>query len=160
MQQNFRFLHMKDVVDCKILTIVENFLIIFVILIISPHDICQKLNLPCFVAKSVGQRFMLFYGDLRVFCVEKNCSQKCGEKMTNMMYGQFVTYASQNTSLLASFSGCSRCHSLSLSGQNMPLGPFVMQEKEIDSVPNHFFYCVNFVISFIEVFSLIFTQTA
>ena len=28
----------------------------------------------------------LFCRDLCAFCVEKNCSQKCGEKITNMMY--------------------------------------------------------------------------
>ena len=67
---------MKDVENCKILTIVENFLI-------SPHERCKKSKFTLFCCKIsllaiyAVLPWHLFCRDLRAFCVEKNVSKKC-----------------------------------------------------------------------------------
>ena len=84
---NFRFLHMKDVEICKILTIVENFFI-------SPHDKCRQIKIyPVLLQNKLDWLAVyavlpwhLFCRDLRAFCVEKNCSQKCAMWRKNDKY--------------------------------------------------------------------------
>ena len=76
---------MKDVENCKILTIVEKFLI-------SPHDICEKLKFTLFCCKIswlavyAVSPWNLFCRDLHAFCVEKNFSQKCAMWRKNDKY--------------------------------------------------------------------------
>ena len=90
MWRNFRFLYMANVENCKILTIVENFLFLHM------TDV-KNLKFPCFVAKSVGQRFTLFYREIcfvpiyALFVWRQLLAKnvQCGEKMTNMMYDEY-----------------------------------------------------------------------
>ena len=76
---------MTDVENCEILTIVEKF-------IISPHDRCKKLKSTLFccqiswLAVYAVLPWNLFCRDLRAFCVEKNCSQKCAMWRKNDKY--------------------------------------------------------------------------
>ena len=81
---------MKDVENCKILTIVEKFLI-------SPHDRCKKLKFTLFCCKiswfavCAVLPWNLFCRDLRAFCVEKNWSQKCAMWRKNDKYDVWVS---------------------------------------------------------------------
>ena len=90
--KNVEEFQIPDVENCKILTIVEKFLI-------SPHDICEKLKFTLFCCKI---SWLAVYAVLlqnlfcRDFCVEKIFSQKCGEKITNMMYGLVLEYSSSS----------------------------------------------------------------
>ena len=76
---------MTNVENCEILTIVEKF-------IISPHDRCKKLKSTLFccqiswLAVYTVLPWNLFCRDLRTFCVEKNCSQKCAMWRKNDKY--------------------------------------------------------------------------
>ena len=80
---------MTDVENCEILTIVEKF-------IISPHDRCKKLKSTLFccqiswLAVYAVLPWNLFCRDLRAFCVEKNCSQKCAMWRKNDKYDVWI----------------------------------------------------------------------
>ena len=79
---------MKDVENCKILTIVEKFLI-------SPHDKCKQIEIyPILLQNQLVSGLRCFTVTIEAMyalfvwrkIVAKNVP--CGEKMTNMMYVQ------------------------------------------------------------------------